>query len=560
MGVGEQSGGTALADVVMLGGRILTMDASRTLASAMSIKDGRVLLVGSDEEVSRTVHAGTKVVCLDGRTVVPGMIDAHTHVELTAYARHFWTDIRSLGVPEILAKIRTLGGKTPPGQWIVFQGTFGQSFPTRQELDEVAPEHCVALRWSMHKQQLNSAALTASEITRQTIAPPGIRIHRETDGSPSGLIEEGWDLIGWTPPGESTVAPALKETLHELFLRNGVTTVNEVAASMSGVRAYQKLAADGKIPRMGLAFTASPGHQALVDADNLGAMGLQTGFGNQRVRLQALKIFVDGGRDGAFHRSDLTATAPEWGLLTRTPQRLAQEIAAAVDAGLQVWVHAIGDLAQEIAVSAVEEVARRNPGLDHRTRIEHFGNEMYDLKRLHRLHAAGGIAVPNPGFVFAEPDDPGNRKPPHVDKYGLRTLKRVSGLLPGNSDTAGAQPFTCNPWFVMQCMVLQENRNGRVVSSDETVSLDDALAAFTRDAAVATFREHEIGTLEPGKLADCAVIDSDPFAVPARELASIKTLATMVAGEIVFGNLELHAGAPVLEPASEPREDDTRYR
>jgi predicted amidohydrolase YtcJ len=555
MSHGEESGSNALADVALLGGRIHAMDASRTLASAMAIKDGRVLLVGSDEEVSRTLHAQTKVVHLDGRTVVPGLIDAHTHVELTAYARHFWTDIRSLDIQNILAKIRTLGEKLPPGQWIVMQGTFGQPFPTRQELDEAAPEHCTALRWTMHKQQLNSAALTASGITRQTIAPPGVRIHREADGSPSGLIEEGWDLLGWTPPGESAVAPALEETLQELFLRNGVTTVNEVVASRSGVRAYQTLAADGTIPRMGLAFTAAPGHQALVDADDIGAMGLQTGFGNHRVRLQALKIFVDGGRDGALHRSGLTATAREWGLLSRTPQRLAQEIAAAVDAGLQVWVHAIGDLAQEIAVSAIEEVARRNPRLDHRTRIEHFGNEMYDMERLQRLHAAGGIAVPNPGFVFAEPDDPGARKPPHVDKYGLRTLKRISGLLPGNSDTAGAQPFTCNPWFVMQCMVLQQNRNGRVISPDETVSLDDALAAFTTDAAYATFRENEIGTLEAGKLADYAVIDSDPFALPMKDLGSIKTLATVVGGEIVFGTLEMHPGATVLQSASGRREE-----
>nr|WP_275941385.1 amidohydrolase [Planosporangium flavigriseum] len=513
------------------------MDDARRVVSALAVKDGRVLLAGSEPEVRAAAHEGARVVDLAGRTVVPGMIDAHTHVELTAYARHFFSDARGLTVPQLLDRVAELVAQRPDGVWIVLQGTFGQALPTRQQLDAVAPHHPVSFRWSMHKQQVNTAALKASGITRRTVAPPGVRIHRAADGEPTGLIEEGWDLLGWRHPSPDVLSSVLQETLRELFLTNGVTTVNEVVASAAGARVYQDLAATRTIPRMGLALTAAPGHQPLVDADQFSSLGLRTGFGDERCRLQAVKIFLDGGRDGALRSSDLAAPAAAWGLLTRTPQRLVQELAAAADARMQVWVHAIGDLAQECAVTAVEQIALIHPGLDHRARIEHFANEMYEMSRLQRLVDAGGLAVPNPGFVFAEPDDPAGRIPPGVTKYGLRTLKRMSGFVPGNSDTAGAQPFTCNPWFVMQCMVLQENRNGLVISPDETVSVDDALASFTRDAAYATFREDEIGTLEAGKLADLAVIDSDPFTIDPRKLHTIGTVATVIGGEVVYGEL-----------------------
>jgi predicted amidohydrolase YtcJ len=513
------------------------MDESRRTTTGLAVKDGRLLAVGSDDEVRASAHDGTRVVDLAGRTVVPGFVDAHTHVELTTYSRHFWTDVRGLGPTDILARVTELAAGRPAGEWVVLQGTFGQALPNRRQLDAAAPHHPVAVRWSMHKFQLNSVALQISGITRRTVAPPGIRIHRESSGEPSGLIEEGWDLLEWSPPLQAALRPALQETLTELFLRNGVTSVHEVVASAAGMRAYQELAATATIPRMGLALTARPGHQALVDVADFSRLGFQTGFGNARCYLQAVKIFLDGGRDGAFRSNGITAPARDWGLLTRTPQALAQELVAAADAGVQVWTHAIGDLAQECAVSAIEQVAAAHPDLEHRMRVEHFANEMYDTTRLRRLIAAGGIAVPNPGFVFAEPDDPASRLPPGAIKYGVRTLREIAGLVPGNSDTAGAQPFTCNPWFVMKCMTLQTNRNGVVVSPEETTSIEDALASFTRDAAVATFSEHDKGTLEPGKLADFAIVDSDPLSIDLEKLDSIRTEATVIGGEVVFGSL-----------------------
>ncbi|GAA1799455.1 amidohydrolase [Planosporangium flavigriseum] len=523
------------ADLVLTGGRVITMSPSRDTATALAVRDGRVLLVGTDSEVLAARHDGTQVVDLRGRTVVPGFIDGHTHVELTSYSRHIWTDVRGRSVEEVLQTIKELAAQTAPGEWIVLQGTFGQVLPDRQALDAATSAHPVAVRWSMHKCQLNSLALAVSGITRSTIAPPGSRIQRDSSGEPTGLIEEGWDLLNWRPALRDAVKPAIVETLTSLFLANGVTTVNEIVASPTGLSIYQELAETGTIPRMGLALTAAPGHQPLINATEFAALGFQSGFGDDRLRLAAIKIFVDGGRDGALRSSLMSSPALEWGLLTRTPQRLAEEVSEAAANGLQMWVHAIGDLAQEVAVSAIEQAALANPGVDHRSRIEHFANEMYEMSRLRRLVDAGGIAAPNIGFIMSEPDDPAKRLPPGVTKYAARTLKEVTGRIPGNSDTAGAQPFTCNPWFVMKCMLVRENKNGVLISPEEAVSLDDALASFTIDSAYATKQEHEKGSLEAGKFADFAVLAEDPYAMPAERLDEMVTEATVIGGKVVYG-------------------------
>ena len=524
-------------DVILHSGRVRTLDPADHLAGAVAVKDGLIWSVGDTAALLATAGPRTWWVDLGGRTVVPGLIDAHTHLELTAYSRHFWHDIRGLSEADVLERVARLAAVTPPGEWLILQGTFGQRLPGRSALDRVSPGHPVAVRWSMHKFQLNSAALTAAGIGRATVPGPGIRIHPDAAGEPTGLIEEGWDLLRLAPPPAGQLAAALTETAQELFLRHGVTTINEIAASRTGLGVLQQLksrppGADPVLPSFGVALTAAPGHQALADVDSFAGTGLATGFGRGELSLRAIKIFVDGGRDGALRSSLMAGSATAWGLLTRTPQTLTQEVVQAAGAGLAVWIHAIGDLAQECAVSAIETLARVYPGLDHRCRIEHFGNEVYQPSRLHRLIAAGGIPAPNPGFVVAEPDDPADRLPPGVAKYGLRTLLGAGARPPGNSDTAGAQPFTCNPWFTMGCMVSRRNRGGLVIDPEEAVTAAEALRAFTADAAHGCRMEADRGTLEPGKRADLAVLTADPLAVPAPALPDITSLLTMVGGRI----------------------------
>ncbi|WP_336660517.1 amidohydrolase [Leucobacter sp. USHLN153] len=524
---------------------VITMDEERPHAEALAVAAGKILAVGSLTDV-REAAVGFPEFDLGGASVLPGFIDVHTHVEMIALSRHFWIDVRDLTDPDaIVARLVDRAATLPADDWIVGQGTFGQNLPSKEQLDAAFPDRAVAVRWTMHKYVVNQAALDLSGIDANTSVSPGVRIQRDAEGRLNGVLEEAWDMLAIPAYSRQRLVPAIHESLRELFLRNGVTTVHEIGCTPEGLRAMQELANERSIPRLGVLLTAKPGHQALIETSQRVMQILGGQLGDDRYWVQGIKIFMDGGRDGAFRTDDLSGPAEGWGLLTRLYPTLVDELVTAVRAGMQVCTHAIGDLAQEIAVSAVERVHEVFPDLDHRLRIEHFFNESFDTVNLERLVAAGGLAVPNPGFVFAEPDDPARRQPPGADKFSLRTLERIQGRIPGNSDTAGAQPFTTNPWFTMQCMLQLKNKNGVEINPGETVSVQTALRAFTVDAAYATKQEMLKGRIAPGLLADLAIIDRDPFATSPQEFHQVTTLATVVGGAVLHGSFSDGSPEPI---------------
>jgi predicted amidohydrolase YtcJ len=522
--------------LALVGGRVRTLDKHDSVVEAIAVEGGRIVALGSEADVMAALPEAASVVRLDGRTVLPGLIDAHTHLELSALAEHWWLDIRSLAVEAALDRIAAAIATRAPGAWLVGQGTFGQELPSRAELDRVAPANPVVLRQSMHLLVANSTALAAAGIDRHSAAPRGMRIARDADGEPTGVVREGYDLFPVPVPPEDEQRTQLREATTALFVRRGVTTIHELPASVPGIRAWQRLQADGELPcRITLNPILSPGHQPTVSSVQ-GFLDLDVGPSSDDgwLKLGALKLFLDGGDlDTCFTREVLPESPRRWGILNFTYEELVVVIADCRRHGVQVWMHAIGDAAQEMALDAVEDVNAAFGASDHRTRIEHIGNYLSDWSQLPRMSDAGIVPVPNAVFLHQEPDDLDGRLAAGARAYAYGSMIAADLSTPGNSDTAGAQPASANPWFAIHAMVTRRNAGGARLSPDEAVDVRTALATYTSHGAHAAFEEQLKGTLEPGKLGDLAVFADDPLTLDPDALLDLEADLTVVGGVVV---------------------------
>jgi predicted amidohydrolase YtcJ len=421
--------------------------------------------------------------------------------------------------------------ESAPGEWLVAQATYGQDLPDKAELDAVTGSTPTVLRWSMHMLQANTAALERAGIDRMTTPPVQSRIEFDDDGEPTGFVEEGFDLFPIPMPDEEALAEILAADVQEAFVEKGVTTIYELPASAAAVRAWQALAASGKLPlRLTLNPISEPGHQPILrSADDLARVGFATGFGSDSLKLGAVKLFLDGDEKAAFYCEQLHGTPRKWGLVTHTYNELVGTLALSFRSGLQVWIHAIGDAAQAMILDAIEDVVRRHPDLDHRTRIEHIGNECSDPTQVERMVRAKIVPVPTAAFMYGTPPADGATR-----YYLFRTLIDAGLKPPGNSDTAGTQPFATNPWFSIDRMLNRTNKHGEEVSPEERVTLREALAVHTEYGAYAAFEEDEKGSLEIGKLGDLVVLDRDPFTTDPEQIGDVQTDITVIGGTVAY--------------------------
>ena len=187
--------------ILLTNGRVHTLDSSETTAEAVLVEHGVVTSVGSDDELTSRAGPSVRRIDLGERTVLPGLIDAHAHIELAAYSNGWWHDVRFAPRDETVRRIAAAVEEAPPGGWVICQATYGQDLPGREELDRVAPDNPVAIRWSMHMLMANSTALHRAGIDRTFVPPPHSRGERDEDGNATGFIEEGFDLLGAPYPG-----------------------------------------------------------------------------------------------------------------------------------------------------------------------------------------------------------------------------------------------------------------------------------------------------------------------------------------------------------------------
>ena len=529
-------------DLIVINGRVETMDAANGVVQAVGIRDGRIAALGTNDEVSVGKHSRTTVIDARGKTVLPGFIEPHNH--MVGYSTNLLeVDVRTppnRNIGDIVDRLRERAARTPPGDWVRGRGYDDTGLqdmrhPTRHDLDAASTEHPIAIvHNSGHMLAANSAALEMAGIHDETPDPPGGRIGRlPGSAEPDGMLyETAQALVHQLLPAytEEDVRTGFVRAQDE-YLRRGITTIHD--ASVGNARGVDILGTYRRARQEGfLKFRVNMFMQweFLKRSD----FTLKSGDGDEWVRVAGCKIVSDGSIQGitAALREPYHCDPDEQGWLIYEQEELNEMVMTLHRRGYQIATHANGDAAIDAVLKAYENALRAIPKSDHRFRIEHC--QVCLPEHISKMRDLGVI----PNFF-----------PNHVYYFGDRHRERFLGperatnLDPiGSAVQAGIKPLLhsdcpvtpVNPLFCIQNTIDRVTSSGRVLTEAERVPAREAISMMTVNAAYGAFEENVKGSLELGKLGDLVVLDHDPFRESAHELGQIESAATVVGGQVMY--------------------------
>lgn len=538
------------ADLIITNGKVWTVDRERPQAEAVAIAGDRIAAVGSAASVMEWKGPKTRILDAQGKTVLPGIIDAHVHFSNGGFEIS-GVQLRDAATPEEFARrIGEHARKVPKGEWIL-GGTWdhelwgGTPLPTRAWIDAVTPEHPVFVsRYDGHMALANSLALKLAGVTRDTPTPSGGEIVKGPDGEPTGLLkDEAMGLVFRVipDPSEEQLTRAIRAALREAA-RYGVTGIHDLS-SASDVRVYQQLQQQGELTARMYCILPLPQWEAVART------GIRAGFGNEWIRLGGLKGFADGSLGSTtalffepYNDAPQTAGLPA-GMMF--PEGNMLKMASGADAaGLQLVIHAIGDKANRLILEVYEAIekarGRRNlsgdrwPNSARRWRIEHAQHiHPDDFAKYARL---GVIASMQPYHAIDDGRWAEKRIGHERGKttYAFRTFLDRGVKLAFGSDwtVAPLNPFTGIYAAVTRATLDGKNPGGWY--PEQKITLAEAIEAYTMGSAYAEFSESQKGSITPGKLADVILLDSDLLAIPAEKIKDVKVRATIVGGRVVY--------------------------
>lgn len=531
-------------DIWFRGGSVLTMSDDRAEHTSFVVRDGEILAVGGDE-VGELCGPDPQIVDLAGATVVPGLIDAHAHLEMLACAWWMYLDCRSPGVGsigEIVDRIAAEMRRRPEGEWIIAQGNHFQDaylaegrYPDRYELDRAGDTHPVVFRASSHMNIFNSVALERLGVDRDTPDAPGGRIERLPDGELTGRTFDMWGPLGGPEPTVEQLAQAMVGA-QQSYLAAGVTAIGDIPLQRNGLLAVIESARTG---RLRLRVEMYPKAPTVTTIEEFSSGALQAefdGFDPETLHLRGIKLFLDGGMTSlaaALHEE--YAEAPGYyGELTFTPEQLDEVVDAIAAAGLQGALHVLGDRAFDEGLRVLSRELPGSPDAPHR--LEHAGNLFATPERLATMREHGILPVPQMSFInttaLGYRKQLGSPRGDHV--IALKSMMEAGLRVPGSSDAVGINQEQHIPMFGIRAAVTRKAYTGEVLNPEEAITVEDALWMYTRDAAFAIGREDDLGSIEPGKKADFAVFDVDPRTVAGDDLMEVAPVQTWVNGECAY--------------------------
>lgn len=539
---------SSYADLILKHGKIVTVDRNFTVASAVAIKGDRIMDVGSDEALAGLAGPATKVVDLQGRTVIPGLIDGHHHFLSKAVDAYLGVDIAlSPSIRDVVARIQQKIARTPPGElvyttsgWLPAQFAEKRT-PTRKDLDPVSPNHPVIVQGG-HSIYLNSYALRKLNITKDTVAPEGGLIEKDPKtGEPTGRLAENAIALAKSMPrgvaNEQQKLEALREGQKKMNAA-GITGVREPGITAADMRVFQRLHDAGDMTlRVSMNYNLDPSQPIDDLIEELETWGVSTRFGDEWLRLDGIGEFgLDGGFEGALmtehyvHPPGHEKPEAYFGLQRIPVEKFERAILAMNRLDWRACVHIAGDRALDIALDAYEKANAEKPIARKRWTVEHLLYARDDQsKRMRDL----GVLVSTQFHGYMAAEDMVN----FWGKERASKATRVRDWIDAGLTVGGGSDWSllpADPFWIIYFFSTRDSRLSGVLGADQRVSREEALRMVTINNAYLTFEESLKGSLEPGKLADLVVLSADVMTVPDNKLRDIQALATMVGGTFVY--------------------------
>jgi predicted amidohydrolase YtcJ len=536
----------AAADLIFLGGNIITMDPGKPTAQAVAIKDGRFRKVGKDEEVKALAGRMTRTIALKGRTVTPGFIDSHQHFSQVG------TNLLQIdcspgvckSITQIQREVLKQTRRKPPGQWIRGVGyddtkTVDKRILTRWDLDQVAPEHPVFIQHvSGHWAVTNGKGFQAGGVQEETPDPKGGAYGRESQtGKLNGILYEQAEFAyvfeGMT--GQTPIIPpfTLRDRINGLrlasgmYLASGITGVHDALVSALSLETYQDAFRSGDLNlRVYMLIT----YEYLP---HLMALRLKTGFGNEWLKVGGIKIIADGAIAGrtAYLSEPYVGTQERGILVAESEEALHESIRRGHEAGFQVCVHANGDRVIEMTLDGFEKALDALPRKDHRHRLEHC--TVVNPKILRRIKKLKLLALPFGSYIHHH----GEKMIPYYGPQRVEMMFAHRSFLDYGIPVSGSSDNPCGPYeplLAIQSCVTRKSAAGEVLAAKQRITVDEAMYLYTQASAYASFEENLKGSIEPEKLADLVVLGADPRRVDPDEIKDIPVEMTVVGGEIKY--------------------------
>ena len=522
------------ADTIIVGARVYTMDARQPRAEAVALRGDRILAVGRRDYVSQWTTAHTRVIDAHGLTLLPGFIDAHSHPLLQSVATG--VDVGLASIADVKAALARKAAATPPGQWvtgIMYDDTKfreGRAL-TRSDIDAVVSDHPVIVRHrGGHTAVVNSQAFALAGITIDTPDPVGGKYFRENGaltGKVAELAVEVFDRVGVWPVEDRATRAQSAALISRKMAACGLTSTTDAWTERDNFIAYQDARAAGE-----LCFRISCMPSGRSDLyTGLKMAGLRSGFGDEMIRIGAVKYAADGSASERTMRmsTSYTGRPEDFGILTMDQQQIDDAVQDALANGFRIGIHANGDVTIRMVLDAYERGLKGWVGPNPRLRIEHCS--LVDPEIIARIKALG--VIPAPFYTYAYY---------HGEKwseYGDAKMERMfthRSFIDAGIPVAPASDFTPGPYepmMALQSMVTRKDRSGHVWGPSQRISIDEALRVCTVNGAYASCEEDLKGSLTPGKLADCVLLGQDPHDTDPDRLVDIPIARTILGGKTV---------------------------